>query len=214
LRDASSLFAALEGVEQLFLLAPHGDDQQALEANAVDAAKAAGVRRIVKIPGGAPSLGPNGPSTTSVAHWRSEQRIEDSGMAFCFLRPSFLMQNLLETVAPIVSKTGFLVAPMGHGPIAMVDARDVADCAIAALLNPEAPDQAWHLTGPRRPHRAHGRLLRHRRRRRHHHRRHGAHRTPAADARQLPIRARRRFCRSALGTPHPSAFTSTQLKGI
>jgi nucleoside-diphosphate-sugar epimerase len=38
---------------------------------------------------------------------------------------------------------------MGHGPIAMVDARDVADCAIAALLNPEAPDQAWHLTGPR-----------------------------------------------------------------
>jgi uncharacterized protein YbjT (DUF2867 family) len=149
LRDASSLFAALDGVEQLFLLTPHGADQEALEANAVDAAKAAGVRRIVKVSGGAPSLGPNGPSATSVAHWRSERRIEDSGMAFCFLRPSFLMQNLLETVAPMVAKAGVLMAPMGHGPIAMVDARDVADCAVAALLNPEAPDQAWHVTGPR-----------------------------------------------------------------
>jgi uncharacterized protein YbjT (DUF2867 family) len=149
LRDAASLFAALDGVEQLFLLTPHDPDQDLLEANAVDAAKAAGVRRIVKISGGAPSLGPNGASSTAVAHWRSERRIEESGMAFCFLRPSFVMQNLLETAAPAVSKLGVLAAPMGHGPIAMVDARDVADCAVAALAAPDAPGQAWHITGPR-----------------------------------------------------------------
>src|SRR5437867_10471921 len=76
LREPASLRAALDGAEQLFLLTPHGPDQDLLEANAVDAAADAGVRRVVKISGGAPSLGPNGPASTAVAHWRSEQRIE------------------------------------------------------------------------------------------------------------------------------------------
>jgi uncharacterized protein YbjT (DUF2867 family) len=144
LRDPVSLRGALAGAEQLFLLTPHGPDQDLYEAAAVDAAVAAGVRRIVKVSGGAPSLGPNGVTSTAVAHWRSERRIEDSGLAFCFLRPSFLMQNL-DAMAP---QAGFLLAPMGHAPIAMVDARDVAACAVATLLDESAPDQAYHVTGP------------------------------------------------------------------
>ena len=143
LRDPASLRAALAGAEQLFLLTPHGPDQDLLEANAIDAAVAAGVRRVVKISGGAPSLGPNGPTSTAVAHWRSERRIEDSGrVSFCFLRPSFLMQNL-NALRP---RWGFLLAPMGHAPIAMVDARDVAACAVAAFLD-GGDDSAWHVTG-------------------------------------------------------------------
>jgi uncharacterized protein YbjT (DUF2867 family) len=143
LRDPASLRAALDGAEQLFLLTPHGPDQDLLEANAVDSAAAAGVRRIVKVSGGAPSLGPNGVTSTAVAHWRSEQRIEDSGLAFCFLRPSFLMQNL-DAMKP---QTGLLLAPMGHAPIAMVDARDVAACSAAALLD-DSLDGAVQVTGP------------------------------------------------------------------
>ena len=144
LREPRSLRAAFDGCEQLFLLTPHGRDQDLLEANAVDAAVAAGVGRIVKVSGGAPSLGPNGPSSTAVAHWRSERRVEDSGLRFCFLRPSFLMQNL-ESMTPTA---GLLLAPMGRAPIAMIDARDVAACAVASLLDETAVDQAWHLTGP------------------------------------------------------------------
>jgi len=144
LREEASLLEALEDVDRLFLLAPHGPDQDLLEANAVDAARAAGVRRIVKISGGAPSLGPNGVSSTAVAHWRSERRIEDSGLEFCFLRSSFLMQNLLG-MAP---KGRIMPAPMGHMAVAMVDARDVAACAVALLLDEREQAMAWHLTGP------------------------------------------------------------------
>lgn len=144
LRDPASLRAALDGAEQLFLLTPHGPDQDLLEANAIDAAVDAGVRRVVKISGGAPSLGPNGPTSTAVAHWRSERRIEESSLRFCFLRASFLMQNL-ETMAP---RAGLLLAPMGHAPIAMVDARDVAACAAAVLVDDRDDDTAWHVTGP------------------------------------------------------------------
>jgi uncharacterized protein YbjT (DUF2867 family) len=143
LRDRASLRAALDGADQLFLLTPHGPDQDLLEANAIDAALDADVRRVVKISGGAPSLGPNGPTSTAVAHWRSERRLEDSGLGFCFLRPSFLMQNL----ATMTPKAGLLLAPMGNAPIAMVDARDVAACAVAALLD-GGHDTTWQLTGP------------------------------------------------------------------
>jgi NAD(P)H dehydrogenase (quinone) len=149
LRDPASLREGLTGASTLFLLTPHGPDQDLLEAVAIDAAVASGVGRIVKLSGGAPSLGPNGPTTTAVAHWRGEQRIEASGLRFCFLRSSFLMQNLLATAAPMVRNAGILAAPLGRAPIAMVDARDVAACAVAALTDDEAEDCAWHLTGPR-----------------------------------------------------------------
>lgn len=113
LRDPASLPAALGGADQLFLLTSHGPDQDRHEAAALEAACEAGVKRIVKISGGATTLGPNGPTCTSIAHWRSERRIEQSGLGFCFLRPSFVMQNLLTMAAPMVASGGFLAAPMG-----------------------------------------------------------------------------------------------------
>lgn len=147
LHEPRTLRPALDGAEQLFLLTPHGPDQDLLEARAIEAALAAGVRRIVKVSGSSAMGGPNGPSSTAVAHWRSERLIEDSGLRFCFLRPSFFMQNLLTMAAPMVAKLGVLMAPFGSAPIAMVDARDVADCAIAAITAADPTDGAWHLTG-------------------------------------------------------------------
>ena len=140
-----TLGAAFDGADRLLLLTPHGPDQDLHEAAAVEAAVAAGVRQIVKISGGAPSLGPNGPSPTAVGHWRTERLIEASELRWTFLRPSFLMQNLLSL--PLTG--GLLLAPMGHAAIAMIDARDVAAGAVAALTaaNGDA-DGAWHLTGP------------------------------------------------------------------
>jgi uncharacterized protein YbjT (DUF2867 family) len=139
----------LAGAERLFLLTPHGPEQARREAAAIDAAVAAGVRRIVKVSGTAASVGPNGPGATALAHWRGEQRIEQSGLQFTFLRPSFFMQNLLGIAAPAVAKTGILMAPFGRAQIAMVDARDVAASAVAALLSDDTESHAWHLTGPR-----------------------------------------------------------------
>ena len=148
LRDDESTETALAGVERLFLVTPHGPDQDLLEQTAIRAALRAGVQRIVKVSGGAPSLGPNGPTSTAVAHWRSERLIEASGIGFTHLRPSFFAQNLVERFAGPVRMLGLLPSPMGTAPIAMVDARDVADCAVAALLKPDADNRAWQLTGP------------------------------------------------------------------
>ncbi len=134
--DPASLRDGFDGAEQLLLLTPHGPEQDLREASAIDAARAAGIRRVVKVSGAAATLGPNGTASTAVGHWRTERRIEESGLAFQFLRPSFLMQNLLEAIAAAVARTGLLLAPMGRGQIAMVDARDVAQCAVAAARRP------------------------------------------------------------------------------
>jgi NAD(P)H dehydrogenase (quinone) len=97
----------------------------------------------------AASLKPNGTTATATAHWRSEQRIERSGMGFTFLRPSFFQQNLLVMAAPTVARTGLLLSPLGRAPIAMVDVRDIAACAVVALLEREPANAACQLTGPR-----------------------------------------------------------------
>jgi uncharacterized protein YbjT (DUF2867 family) len=146
LDEPATLRSALRGATRLLLLTPHGPDQDLMEEAAIDAALAAGVQRIVKISGGAPSLGPNGVTATAVAHWHSERRIEDAGVGFTFLRPSMYQQGVL--AFPRLAGR-LLVAPLGHAPIAMVDARDVAACAVAALTDPEPVDGAWQLTGPR-----------------------------------------------------------------
>lgn len=148
LADPRSLVAVMAGVERLFLVTPHGPNQDLLEQAAIRAAAEAGVQRIVKISGSAPSLGPSGPTTTAVTHWRSEQLIEAAGLGFTLLRPSFFAQNLIERFGPQVRKLGLLPSPLGSAPIAMVDVRDVADCAVEALLDPSPVDGAWQLTGP------------------------------------------------------------------
>ena len=146
LRDPRSARAALDGVSRLFLLTPGGPDQDLLEATAAEAARAAGVEHVVKVSGGAASLGPNGVTATAVAHWRSEQRLEASGLGCTSLRPSMFQQGVLDLPRPA---NRLLLAPLGRAPIAMVDLRDVAACAVAVLLDPAPRPGAWQLTGPR-----------------------------------------------------------------
>lgn len=145
LRDEPSVRRALDGATRLFLVTPHGPEQDLLEAAAVRAAADAGIGHVVKVSGGAASLGPNGASATATAHWRTEQLLEASGMGFSFLRPSMFQQGVLglPRVGPV------LVAPLGRAPIAMIDLRDVAAVAASVLLDPTPATGAWQLTGPR-----------------------------------------------------------------
>ncbi len=147
--EPGSLRGILHETTRLFLLAPSGPQQEAYEAAVLDAALAAGVEHIVKVSGGAASLGPNGTTATAVAHWRSEQAIERSGLGFSLLRPSFFAQNLLDAPAALSRATGVLPDPFAGAAITAVDVRDLAACAVACLLDPAPASQAWRITGLR-----------------------------------------------------------------
>jgi len=144
LADPAALKAALKGVEKLFLLTNSLPDQPETEARIVDAAKAAGATRVVKVStSGADALEP--PLFLKL-HRDAERHIEGSGLEWTFLRPSFFMQNYLD-FADAIRTQRVLASPAGTGRHADVDARDVGEVAARVLTESGHEGRAYELTG-------------------------------------------------------------------
>jgi uncharacterized protein YbjT (DUF2867 family) len=143
--DPGSVRAALEGVEGVFLACANDPRQVEYETGVIDAAREAGVRRIVKLS----ALGAEAGSP--VAFWDWHARIEDhlraSGVPFVVLRPAFGMANLLGS-AEGVRHAGSLFAPAGGARVAMIDPADVAATAAVALAEEGHDGKTCVLTGP------------------------------------------------------------------
>ena len=145
LDDPASLDAALVGVDRMFLLSPASPRLAALQTNAVEAARRAGVRHIVKL--GAAGVSLDSPIQVGRAHAEVEEAVRGSGIAWTFLRPTLFMQQLLAYAATIREQGAFYM-PVRQGAIAMVDVRDIAAVAAAALTGPGHEGVAYELTGP------------------------------------------------------------------
>jgi uncharacterized protein YbjT (DUF2867 family) len=142
LLDAASLHPAFVGVDRVFLLTPSVPEQARLEENALAAAVAAGVRRIVYVS----STDVRWEIELSAAHRAMERRLAATGVEHTFLRPEYLLNNLLGEVDELAR--GRLVAPSADGRLPFVDARDVGAVAAAVLLAPEPPRGPLEVTGP------------------------------------------------------------------
>lgn len=145
LSDQASMRAALRGVDTVFVLSA-GVDPHAAEAPAVATAKAAGVERIVKLS----VNGADADATNSFlrGHARVDRLIEESGMAWTFVRPTFFMQNWVLYNAASIRAGQPVYANAGDARIAWVDTRDIADVAAAALTSSAHDGRIYDLTGP------------------------------------------------------------------
>ncbi len=132
---------ALVGVEKLFLLTSGGTER---EGPAVDAAKAAGVRHIVK-------LSVWGADREDFAYARAhrpiEKKIEASGIPWTFLRPNGFMQNYL-TQAQSIREQGEFYSCGKDMRYSLVDGRDVGTAAARVLTATGHEGQAYTLSGP------------------------------------------------------------------
>ena len=144
LERPETLPAAFAGVDRVFLLTPAAPDQVALQSNALEAGRRAGAGRIVKL---SVAGGPDAGTQIGRWHWATEKQIVASGLGFTFLRPTLYMQQIL-AYAPSIAATGSFSAPMGAGEIAVVDTRDVASVAVAALTEDGHDRRIYDLTGP------------------------------------------------------------------
>jgi len=141
-----SLAPAIAGGTALFLLSPPGRTE--LESNALAAARAAGIRRIVKLSAwGARAEG----YFFARAHHAIEREIEQSGFAFTFLRPNGFMQNSLTAYAPTVKKEEAFYAPAGDARVSFIDVRDVGRVAARVLVGSGHAGKAYGLSGPEAP---------------------------------------------------------------
>ena len=115
IRNASDAFHACD---RLFLLGPNALNQTELELNAVDAAKAAGVRHIVKqsVMGAADEA-----YSLAKIHRPAEKAIETSGLAWTFLRPNSFMQNAVTFMAQTIRAEGAFYSASGQARISHVD---------------------------------------------------------------------------------------------
>jgi len=142
--DPASMQAALEGVETLFLVPLREHPQRAQQhRSAVDAAVAAGVKRILysSFVGAAPDA----TFTLARDHFTTEEHIRSTGVAFTFLRGSVY----LEVLRWIIGADGVIRGPAGDGRFAPVGRDDMADTVAAILRSGMTYDgETLDVTGP------------------------------------------------------------------
>lgn len=134
---------ALQGVHTLFLGTPPGTTEEKVYGlSAVAAAKAAGVKKIVKLSAIGVESMPDSP------HRQIELAVEEGGFDWVFLRPNFFMQNLNENMAAEIRQAACISVPSGDGRTSVIDARDIAAVAAVALTQGKLDGQGLTLTGP------------------------------------------------------------------
>src|SRR5438876_4296279 len=141
--NEASFAGALGGVANGFLLSPLLLNEVALQNTFVDAAKRAGVRRIVKLS----AIGVDDEIRFTVGKWHAanEQHIRESGLAFTFLRPNSFMQNFITYFPP---RNGAIYLPWGTGTASFVDTRNIASVAAEVLTSDGHEEKIYTLTGP------------------------------------------------------------------
>lgn len=143
--DPASVRRAVDGVGAVFLSSADGPRKVAHETAVVDAAAAAGVRRIVKC---STLLAETGsPLPPFDWHGRIEEYLHASEVPSVVLQSCFYMTNLL-MAAESVRATGSIFAPAGTGRIATIDPRDTAAVAAVALTEEGHDARTYELTGP------------------------------------------------------------------
>jgi uncharacterized protein YbjT (DUF2867 family) len=142
--DPVTLRTAMRGIERLFLLCAPVPNLAELEGNAIDAAKAAGVKHIVKLSViGAPEAA----HTFAKPHHEVEEKLRQSGLRWTLLRCNGFMQNFLQFAGTIKSQNAFYSAGE-KSKASWVDVRDIAAVAAKALTSDGHEGKAYEITGP------------------------------------------------------------------
>ncbi|NWO06766.1 MAG: SDR family oxidoreductase [Alteromonadaceae bacterium] len=142
--NLETLRTAFLECDKIFLLAPNLPNQTQLELNAVEMAKVAGVKHIVKLSvlGAYEEL-----FDIAKIHRRVECAIESSGMRWTFLRSNRFMQNIVTYMRHPITAESTLYSTSGEAKVSHVDVRDVAAVAVKTLVDPVHEGKAYNLTG-------------------------------------------------------------------
>lgn len=143
--EPDALANAVRGVSGIFLASATSPKMADEHLRVVTAAKTAGVRTIVQLSGIAAD-----PDTccTRILRWfgQAEMASRTDAAEITRLRPTFLMQNLLE-FATSIAKHSLIAGPFRSSKWTWVDARDVAAVAVAALTDSRHAGCTYAVTG-------------------------------------------------------------------
>jgi uncharacterized protein YbjT (DUF2867 family) len=131
--DKEGMTKAFQSVDTLFLLFPMVEQMVTYAENAVEAAKAAGVKTIVRSGGaGADS---NALFKMPKVQGTIDDLIANSGIPYVITQPTSFMQNFVNFYAHNI-KDSALYLPVGDGKIGWADVRDIAKVNAKVLVDP------------------------------------------------------------------------------
>jgi uncharacterized protein YbjT (DUF2867 family) len=147
LSDPESLVAAFEGLDRLFLICGLHQNLAQLETNAIEAAKRAGVSAIVKSSAAEPIIAADSPTLIGRQHLPVEQALQESGLEWTILRPTFLMQNSLSQSARVTNEAKLAMPVKPDVEISFIDTRDIGASAAVVLTEGGHASRIYTLTG-------------------------------------------------------------------
>jgi uncharacterized protein YbjT (DUF2867 family) len=143
LERTETLPAALDGADKVFLYAkPLGID------GFVAAARSAGVRRVALLSSAAVTRPEARDHPIARAHRAVEQALEDSGMAWTFVRGGMFATNALWWWARSIRADSVVRTPYPDAHTAPVHEKDLADVAVTGLTRPGHDGMAYTVLGP------------------------------------------------------------------
>ena len=141
----NTLGPALDGVDRVLMISAPSMDMVETQSTFVDAAKAAGVRHVIKF------SGLDARSDTTFIFGRMHKEIEEhvvsSGLAWTQLRPSAFMQVYLREAPSVIHEGAFFFA-LADVRLNPVDLADVAKVGFSLLRDGGHEGERLPMTGP------------------------------------------------------------------
>jgi uncharacterized protein YbjT (DUF2867 family) len=143
--DTASLRKALDGVQRAFLVTNSSEQVEERQLRFVALARESGVKHIVYLS----QLHASSASPLRFLRYHAavEEALRKSGMSYTNLRPNLYMQGLL-MIGKSIATEGRFFAPAGEARVSVVDVRDIAAVAVAALTQTRHEGKTYELTGP------------------------------------------------------------------
>jgi uncharacterized protein YbjT (DUF2867 family) len=139
-----TLGEAMVGVDTVFLVSPMDERVKVREGNVLEAAKCAGVRRLVKLYGAVEHHG----DPLGSLHEASVEAIRQSGLEWALLSPTSVLETSLLSMIPWIEEVGSVVACAGEGKVAHVAADDVGRAGAVILTDRRENGRDYVITGP------------------------------------------------------------------
>jgi uncharacterized protein YbjT (DUF2867 family) len=142
--DPATIARALTGIDRAFLLTPSSEQAERQQSAFVEVARRGGssTSQAVTLAAALES-----PVRFLRYHAAVERTIRAAGLPYTFLRPSLFMQGFLGFRESLLAEGKFCAAA-GDAKISVIDVRDIAAVAAAALTERGHEERIYDLTGP------------------------------------------------------------------
>jgi len=142
--DPKTFSAALQDIDRVFIMRPpHLGKPEDLKPF-IEALKSKGSIKLVSF------LSLIGVENNPIPpHHKIEKYIEQAGLPYCHIRPSFFMQNISGVHSFEIKHFDRIVVPVGNALTSFIDAEDIGEITAKVLSEPDKhQNRGYSITGP------------------------------------------------------------------